>query len=135
MSYECPAVRIGWFAADIDMSAATWQFAPVWLGPAANTAGFAVGNAALVAMGSSTNPPLGILQAPVIQGEAGLVIVSGVTKARAGGTWAVGDPIGWNAGGTALIKAVATKYAIGTAMENAVVGDISAVQLLPRGIQ
>lgn len=116
------------------MSAASYQFAPVWMGPAANTAGYGVGNNALVLKGSLTYPCLGVLQAPVIQGEAGLVIVSGVSKVKAGGTWAIGDPIGWNAGGTAFIKALSTFYAIGTAMENAVSGDISTILLLPRGI-
>jgi hypothetical protein len=135
MAYEMPAVRVGFLAADVDMSAQSFAFSPVWLGPAANTAGYGQGNAALVAIGSLTGPPLGILQAPVIQGEAGLVVVSGASKCKAGGTWAIGDPLGWNAGGTALIKAVSTKYAIGTALENAVVNDISTVLLIPRGIQ
>lgn len=136
MAYESPGFRIGWLAADVDMSAiATWQFAPVWLGPAANTAGFGVGNAALVAIGSLLGPPLGILQNNPIQGEAGLVICNGVSKVKAGGTWAVGDPLGWNAGGTALIKALSTKFAIGTALENAVVGDISSALLIVRGVQ
>lgn len=135
MAYECPGFRVGWLAADVDMSAATWEFAPVWVAAAANTAGYGVGNAALVAMGALTRPPLGVLQAPVIQGEAGLVIVTGVSKVRAGGTWAIGDPIGWNAGGTAWIKALTTKFAVGIALENAVSGDYSTVLLTPLGIQ
>lgn len=136
MAYEQPGFRIGFLAADVDMSTkATWQFAPVWLGPAANIVGHGSGGAALVAKGSLTGPPLGILQNNPVVGEAGLVVVSGVSKYLAGGTIAIGDPLGWNSGGTALIKALSTFYAIGSALESAVTGDISTLLLWPRGVQ
>jgi hypothetical protein len=106
MAWELPLFQIGQFCADIDMSAASYRFAPVWLGPAANITGTDGG--ALVAKGSLTYSMFGILQAPVKQGAPGHVMTHGVSKFLAGGTIAFWDPLTWNAGGTALIKAVAS---------------------------
>ncbi len=135
MGWEIPDFRVGVFAADVAMP--NGQFSPVWLGTATSgaTYGYGNGNAALVAIGSRTDPPLGILQQPLIQGEHGNVMVSGVSKAKYGGTIAVGDPLGWDATGLLLIKAVSTKFAIGTAMEAGVTGDVGSVLLVPRGVQ
>lgn len=154
MSYEDPLFSIGCFCADVDMSGynalppagnnlPTYQFAPIWLGPAQNIVGHGVGGGALVPISYTANgttytqagPPLGILQHNPRQAEAGHVVVCGITKAIAGGTWGMGDPIGWNTSGQ-LIKAATGKLAIATALESAVAGDISTIFLLPmRGVQ
>src|SRR4051812_2536124 len=130
MAYEQPGLRYGFLAADIDMSnKATWQFAPVWLGPAVNIVGQGFGGAALVAKGSRTDPPVGILQNNPVQGEAGTVVVNGVSKVIAGGTIAVGDLLMPNGGGTALIKATTGNYAMARALESGVSGTIISAEL------
>jgi hypothetical protein len=136
MAYEQPGMRYGFLAADIDMSnRATWQFAPVWQGPAVNTVGQGFGGAALVAKGSRTDPPLGILQNNPVQGEAGCVVIGGVSKAIAGGTIAVGAILTPNAGGTALIAATSGTYGMARALESGVTGAIISVELRPFGTQ
>jgi len=136
MAYEQPGLRYGFLAADIDMSAkATWQFAPVWEGPAVNTVGQGFGGAALVAKGSRTDPPVGILQNNPVQGEAGTVVVSGVSKAIVGGTVAVGDILTPNSGGSAIIKATTGTYGMARALESGVSGAIISVELRSFGTQ
>jgi hypothetical protein len=136
MAYEQPGILVGFLMADVDMSTkATWQFAPVWLAAASNINGTGVGGAALVAKGSLTTPPIGILQNNPVQGEPGTVIVSGVSKFIAGGTIAVGDVLTWKSDGTALIKATTGTVGVGRALSSAVSGDIATVLLQPLGIQ
>lgn len=136
--YEVPGFAIGFLPADTDMSSQVGsvngaQFNPVWIGTSANS--FAYFGAALQAIGSHTDPPIGILQTNPYQGEAGNVMTDGVSKCWANGTWAIGDPIGWDAGGK-LIKAVSGKFAIGTALMAGVQGQMSAIKLnAGRGVQ
>lgn len=106
MGWEKPLFSLGEFCADIDMSASTFRFTPVWIGPAANITG--TDGLALVAKGSLTYGPLGILQAPTKLGQPGHVMTDGVSKFLAGGTIAAWDPLTFNSGGTALIKATAS---------------------------
>ena len=139
MAYERPGESIGFLPADIDMSGKTngifnWQFQPVWLAPGANVQGHGNGGAVVTQMGSLTSPPLGILQNAPLAGEAANVMTTGVSKLRAYGTWAVGDPIGVNGSGQA-VKAGTGVYAFATALESAVTGDIATVLLRPRGVQ
>ena len=136
MGYEVPGMMVGNFPADIDMSTkATWQFAPVWVGAAANVTGMGAGGAALLAQGSVLTAPLGILQNNPAQGQNGSVMVTGITKVKAGGTWAINDPLTCVSG--AVVKAVAAggKFAFAVALESAVSGDTCSILLTPRGIQ
>lgn len=127
MSWEMPQWTVSQWSADVDMSTkATWRFAPVWLGAASNITGH--NGAALVAKGSLTYPPLGILYNNPIVGEAGLVCIHGICPAIIGGNVAIGDPLTPNAGGTALIKATTTgQWVIGRALEAQVSGDIGTI--------
>lgn len=136
MGYEIPRGMVGCWPADIDMSAVnTWQFAPVWVGAAANVTGFGAGGGALVAQGSKLTPPIGILQNNPIQGEAGSVCTAGISKAIIGGTVVIGDPLTCVAG--AIVKAVAAggKFAFAQALESGVTNDIIAIKIVPLGIQ
>jgi len=136
MAYEQPGLRYGFLSADIDMSnKATWQFAPVWVGPAVNIVGQGFGGAALVAKGSRTDPLLGILQNNPIQGEAGTVVVNGVSMAIAGGTFNAGDLLTINSGGSAVIKATTGTYAFARALESGVSGAIVSIELRNFGAQ
>jgi hypothetical protein len=136
MSFEQPAGRVGEFPADIDMSnQAVWQYAPVWLGPAQNVtalASQAFGSPALVAQGALTTPALGILQAPVLQGEPGLVVTAGISKCLVATAITVaGGPINLTGGGCqpATTGLQIDGYAIETGPANAVI----AVKLVKNG--
>lgn len=129
--FEVPGFSIGCFAADVDMyanvgTASGMQFNPVWLGTSTGAWNYYGG--ALQQIGSHTDPPLGILQNNPIQGEAGTVMTDGISKCWANGTWAVGDPIGFDATGK-LIKALSGKFSIGTAMMPGTQGVMSAIKL------
>lgn len=134
MGYTIEGFTVGIFPADVDMSnEGTWQYTPVWIGAPSNVAGFA--GAAVQGIGSFTGPPLGVLQNNPKQNETAAVMVSGISKAKMAGVCAIGDPVGWNGGGTGFIKALSTFYAIGTALEVTASGDVSAILLVPRGKQ
>lgn len=145
MGYEQPLMRLGLYPADVDLSGLTgnyynYQFAPIWLGTAANIQGTGLGGAALQLIGTNTTPPLGILQNNPIQGEAGLVLpigCGGITKAKIAGTCAIGNVLTWNAGGTGLVAAASGsgKFGIAIALETGSAGDISAVLLANLGNQ
>lgn len=129
MGYEVPRLGLS-FRADVDMSTiAVWQYAAVWLGPAINIpAGTGTGNATVQAQGSLTTPPIGVLQNNPVQGSAAEVMVTGVTKAIAGGTIAVGQLVTANASG-AFVVAATGNYVVGQALESAATGDITTVLL------
>lgn len=136
MGYEIPHGIVGCFPADIDMSTrATWQFAPVWVGAAANVVGYGAGGAALKAQGSRTDPPFGILQNTPLQGSPGSVVTAGITKCIIGGTVAVGDPVAAVAGAVVKATAAGGKFAFGRALEAGVANDVIAVEIRPLGIQ
>lgn len=130
MGYEIPGLRVGIFPADVDMSVtATWQYTAVWLGDAANVQGAGKGaGAALQAKGAKTTPPIGVLQNAPVVGEPGELILNGITKARAGGTFAVGDLLSVNSSGLFILAATGG-IIVGQALESAVSGDICAVLL------
>lgn len=131
MSYEKPLYEIGHLCADVDMSAASYRFSPVWAGPAVSTPG--VDGGALVLKGSLTYAMLGILQAPTKQGAPGHVVTHGISKYLQGaGTTAFWDPMTWNAGGTALIKATASgAIIVGRALGAWVTGAYGSILLTP----
>ena len=129
MAYEIPNLRVGLYPADIDMSAVTtYQYTAVWLGAAANGKGTGKGLASLQTKGSKITGPIGVLQNNPLQGEAGELITSGITKARAGGTFTVGDNLTVNSSGLFVIAATGNLI-VGKALESAVSGEVCAVLL------
>src|SRR4051812_49179898 len=91
MAYEIPSFYVGVFVADIDMSVeATYQYAGVCVYTAVSTQGTGFGPAALIPPSGTSVPIIGVLQNNPQQGEAGNVMVQGVTKAQAGGSFNVG---------------------------------------------
>lgn len=135
MGYEIPNFWVGVFPADIDMSVeSTYQFSGVCVFTAVSTAGYGVGGAAIVPPSSATTPIIGVLQNNPLQGEAGAVMVQGVTKAIAGGTFAIGDLLMATAAGK-FVKCTSTNYAVAVALESAVLGDICAILLQRNGKQ
>jgi hypothetical protein len=135
MAYEIPGFYVGVFPADVDMSVeSTWQFQGVGIYTALSTTGQGVGGAALCASSTSSSPILGILQNNPQQGEAGTVMVSGVSKALAGGTLNIGDLLMVNSAG-AFVKATSSNFAVAQALELAASGDITTVLLIRNGKQ
>lgn len=132
MAYQNP-VTVS-LPADVDLS--SYMFNPVWIGASSAGGSYAAPIAAAAQLiGSNTAPPVGVLQNTPIQGEAAQIAVFGLTKLAAYGTWAVGDPIGWNNSGQA-IKALSTKFAFATAWEAATSGAIVTVFVnMARGVQ
>jgi hypothetical protein len=125
----CQQSNFGFYAADVDMSvAATWRYAWVWLGPALHIAGHGQGGGAVQAIGALTSPPLGIAQNPANQGEAVEVCRDGGSKAIAGGTFAVGDLLMAASNGS-TVKCTTGNMAIARALESAVIGDITSVEV------
>lgn len=131
MAYEMTEFSIGCYPADVDMTNA--QFRPVYLVTAANTTGYGQGGAAVSLTPNTAGTPLGIVQNNPQVGEAAHVMVRGVSKVKAVGTFAIDDPIGQGTAG--VIKALSTKWAFGKAAEAAVTGDIATIILMPLGVQ
>lgn len=137
MSYEIPSFYVGVFAADIDMSnESSFLYSGVCVYPAVSTSGYGVGGAALIPPSGATTPVIGVLQNNPMQGEAGSVMVNGVSKALAGGTFVVGDLLYCASNGT-WQKAVAASgnYATAQALENGSTGVYSAILLIRNGKQ
>lgn len=134
MSYEIPSFYVGVLPADIDMSSeSSYQYAGVCVYTAVSTTGTGIGGAALINPGGlASSPIIGVLQNNPQQGEAGQVMVQGVTKAQAGGIFNIGDMLMVNAAGQ-FLKATSTNFAVGMALEKAAVGDITTVLLLRNG--
>jgi len=132
MGYEQPGFRVS-YPADVAMSTeSVWEFAGVSVGAAANITGTGVGGAALQAAGSAV--VLGILQNNPIQGEAGDVVVTGISKAIAAATMAIGTLFTFNSVG-AIIAATSGTQAYGIVLESCVSGDITTVLLKNYGKQ
>ena len=77
---------------------------------------------------------LGVLQNNPQQGEAGQVMVQGVTKAQAGGTFHIGNLLMTNSAGQ-MVLATSTNFAVAQARETAASGDITTVLLIRNGKQ
>ena len=135
MAYEIPNFTVGEFPADVDMSTeATYQYSAVCVVTAASVTGAGVGGAAIVPPGSVTSPIIGVLQNNPAQAEAGQVMIQGVTKALAGGTFQIGDLLMVNSSGQ-FLKATSGNFAVAQALEKAVSGDITTVLLVRNGKQ
>ena len=135
MAYEIPDFYVGVFPSDIDMSTeSSYQFTGVGVYTAVSTTGTGVGGAALIPMASTSSPMLGVLQNNPQQGEAGQVMVQGVTKAQAGGTFHIGNLLMTNSAGQ-MVLATSTNFAVAQALETAASGDITTVLLIRNGKQ
>lgn len=139
MAYEIPDFYVGVFPSDIDMSAEvgsgpnfSYQYTGIGVYTAISTTGTGVGGAALIPLATASGPMIGVLQNNPQQGEAGQVMVLGVTKAQAGGTFHIGDLLMTTSAGT-FIKATSTNYQVAQALETAASGDITTILLLRNG--
>ena len=135
MSYEIPNFFVGVFPADIDMSTeSTYQYSGVCVYTAVSTQGAGVGGAALIPPSGASSPIIGVLQNNPQQGEAGTVMVQGVTKAIAAAAFNIGDLLMVNTSGQ-FLKATSTNYAVAQALETAATGDITTILLIRNGKQ
>lgn len=134
MAYEIPNFYVGVFPADTDLSASSNQFTGVGVYTAVSTTGTGVGGAAIAAFASLSSPIIGVLQNNPQQGEAGTVMVQGVTKAVAGGAFNPGDMLMCTTGGK-FVKATTGNFAVAVALEVAANGDITTILLQRNGKQ
>lgn len=137
MAYEIPSFLVGVFPADIDMSVeSTYLYSGVCVYPAVSTIGYGVGGAALIPPSGATTPVIGVLQNNPTQGEAGSVMIAGVTKALAGGVFNIGDLLYCASNGT-WQKAVSASgnYATAQALETGANGVYATILLLRNGKQ
>ncbi len=133
MAYEIPSFYVGIFPADIDMSVeATYQFTGVSIYTAVSTTGTGIGGAALIPPSGTSSPIIGILQDNPSQGQAGNVLVHGVSKAQAGASFGIGTLLMCNSAGL-FVPATSGNYIVAQALESAASGDITTVLLLNRG--
>lgn len=137
MAYEIPSFLVGVFPADIDMSTeSTYLYTGVCVYPAVSVTGYGVGGAALIPPSGATTPAIGVLQNNPQQGEAGSVMVAGVTKALAGGAFVIGDLLYSNSAGLWLKAAGSSgNYALAQALETGVSGAYCSILLLHNGKQ
>lgn len=135
MAYEIPNFYVGVFPADINMSTeSTYQYSGVCVYTAVSVEGNGVGGAALIPPSGTSSPILGVLQNNPQQGEAGSVMVQGVTKALASGTFNIGDLLKCTSNGT-FQKATTSTVAVAQALESAVTGDVTTILLIRNGTQ
>jgi Uncharacterized conserved protein (DUF2190) len=135
MAYEIPDFLVGIFPADIDMSTeSTFLYTGVCVYPAVSVTGYGVGGAALIPPSGATTPIIGVLQNNPQQGEAGSVMVQGVTKALAGGNFNIGDILESNSSGL-LVKATTGNFGVAQALEVGSNGIYVAVLLIRNGKQ
>lgn len=133
MAYEIPNFYVGVLPADINMSTeSTYQYSGVCVYTAVSVSGAGVGGAALCPPSATSNPIIGVLQNNPQQGEAGTVMIQGVTKAIAGGVFHIGDFLMVNSTGQ-FVKATSTNFIVATALETAASGDITTVLLQRNG--
>lgn len=131
-AYEIPDFYIGVLEANVDMSvASTWQYTGVSVG-AASGAGL-LGTAALVAPASAGVAILGVLQNNPQLAEAGAVMAAGVSKVKAGGTFAIGDLLMVNSSGL-FVLATTGNYAVAKALQAGVSGIVVSAYLQNYGL-
>ena len=127
MGYEQPLFKVGLFPSDDDRSNdIANQFYGVDIGVAKNVVGTNQGNAAIV-MPTAGGRIIGVLQNNPIQGEACELTSAGICKAKATGTFSVGDELSIDAQGGFVKASNGTVVAI--ALEQAVTGDVTSVFL------
>jgi hypothetical protein len=135
MAYEIPSFYVGVFPADIDMSSeASFQYTGVCVYTAVSQQGTGFGGAALINPGGTSSPIIGVLQNNPQPGEAGQVMVQGVTKAQAGGAFQIGNLLMVNSAGQ-FVVATSGNYAVAQALETAASGDVTTVLLIRNGKQ
>ena len=131
-AYEIPSFYVGVLEANVDMSSeSTWQYTGVDVA-AASGAGL-VGEAALVAPAAG-DPILGVLQNNPQLAESGQVMVAGVSKAQAGGTFAIGAILAVNSSGK-FLAATSGQYGVAQALQSGVAGTIVSVLVRNYGKQ
>lgn len=142
MGYEIPGFQVGEYPANVDMSAKTgnlytYQYTGVRiLAATGSVQGYGKGGAAIAPPSAGSTPVIGVLQNAPTQGSAGTIMIDGVSKAVAGGTFHIGDLLFVDTDGKFYRAAPASgKFAVAQALEDAVVGDICAVLLVRNGIQ
>lgn len=130
-AYEIPGFALGVLEANVDMSAeATWQFTAVSV-VAASGSGL-LGPSA-VDRGSAGDGCLGILQNNPLLGEAAEVMVSGVSKAKAGGTFVAGAKLMRDASGL-MVLATTGNAIVALALQPGVSGTVGSVLLKNLGL-
>lgn len=128
MGYEQPLFKVSIFASDDDRTnVANNQFVGVTVATAKNIVGHGQGNAA-VAYPTAGGAIFGVLQNNPLQGEACELMCKGITKAKAAGSFSVGDALAVDATG-AFVKQAGAAQITGIALEQAVAGDITTVYL------
>jgi hypothetical protein len=130
-AYEIPDFIVGNLEANVDMSlSSTWLYAGVAVGAASGVG--LLGTAALVAPSAGGNI-LGVLQNNPGLAEAGTVMVSGVSKVKAAGTFAIGALLAVNSAG-AFVAAVSGDYAVAQALQAGVSGTIVSALIKNFGV-
>lgn len=128
MGYEQPLFKVSIFASDDDRTSIVGnQFVGVALGTAKNIVGHGQGNAAVV-FPKAGGSIVGILQNNPLQGEACEMTWKGISKAKATGSFSVGDDLAVDAQG-GFVKAASGNTVVAMALEQAVAGDITSVYL------
>lgn len=77
---------------------------------------------------------IGIVQDEPASGKTAAVAVYGVSKAVAGGTWAVGDRLVTDANGHLVVSSTSDQYPVAIALQVAAANDVKEVLLTPGGI-
>lgn len=132
-AYEIPNFYVGIFPAEINMSTeATYQFHAVFIGAASATTGAYGASLQMPAAGGNI---LGILQNNPMLGEAGQVMVEGISKATAGATISAPGVLLMTTTAGALIPATSGNVACAIALAAASSGDIIPVLLKNCGKQ
>jgi hypothetical protein len=126
MAYEIPNFYVGIFPANIDMS--SLQYRAVCVVTANSVSGTGVGGAGIDLPSAASVPILGVVQINPQQGEAGTVMVQGISMAQASGAFNIGDLLMSDSSGK-LLLATSGNYAVAMAMEKAAIGDITSVLL------
>jgi hypothetical protein len=133
MGYQAPVFEFSYPSDFNAFAEATYQFVAVKVGTAANTTGAGVGGAALQLPTAGGNI-LGVLQNNPIIGEAGQVIVEGISQAQLSGATTIGQLLMVDANGK-FLPATTGNFAVAQALETGAVGDISTVLIRNFGKQ
>ena len=129
-AYEIPGFSLGVLPANQDMSTeATYQYTGVDVIPAT---GSGLSGAAVAPVPSAGSTIIGVLQNNPQLGEAGAVMVGGVSKAQLGANVIVGELLMVNSTGQ-FIKATSGNFIVARALEAGVLNDVIPILLLPQG--
>lgn len=126
MAVEATGVSMISVRSDVDQSNELNLYLVQTLGPAKNIIGDGQGGAAITPYAAGGNAAFGILQSNPVQGEAGSIMLHGLSRCQAAGAWTVGDKLSVADGGK-LQKAGSSDTVFGVGFESAVEGDTSSV--------